>query len=66
MRVQDELVGQLASHASPGDAAMCEVVHDGGSVDLVAMGELVDRVAVSVLLDQLFDLSVGQSAEYRV
>ena len=62
----DGPLGQFANHASPGDAAMCEVVHDSGSVDLVAMRERVDRVAVSVLLDQPLDLRLGQSVKYRV
>lgn len=60
------LVGHLADRATPGDAGLREVVHHGGSVDLVALGEPVDRVAESVLMDHLFNLCVGKSVLHRV
>lgn len=57
------LVGHFADCASVGNAGIRDVVHDGGSVDLVATGEAVDRVAaVSVLLDHLPNLRVGKAS----
>ena len=51
----------FADCASVGNAGVRDVVHDGASVDLVATGEAVDRVAaVSVLVDHLPNLRVGR------
>ena len=42
----DRLVGHLAHEPPPSNAALVEVVEDGGSVHLVPTGEPVDRGAV--------------------
>jgi hypothetical protein len=62
----DGLIVHLAHYRPSCDVGPVEVVHHGGSVDLVALGEPVDRVAVSVLLDHFFNLCISKSALHRV
>ena len=59
-------IGHLADHAPSWDVDLVEVVDDGGPVDAVPTRESVDRHAISVELDQPFDLRPRQPSLHRV
>ncbi len=62
----DRLVVHLADHAPSGNAGLVELVDDGGPVHLVPTSERVNRCALAVPVDQLFDFNSGEPSLHRV